>query len=175
MTVPLLHLITPLDLTAEAFAWRLAPASYQAGALSCACYEVTGGGLLGLFERPSRAWPDLPPPGPSASFDQHLIAPNAAGASVRAAWIAVFRFTVEDEADDALIAALGAHQPLMAASGLIRLRYATGGPGPRCLVLAEWDQPPPDDTGIPDVLFTAAGEGITDDSALTARRLYPWP
>ena len=42
------------------------------------------------------------------------------------------------------------------------------------MVVAEWDAKPPEDCGIPDLLFDAAGDTIEDDSAFVGERVYPW-
>jgi len=42
------------------------------------------------------------------------------------------------------------------------------------MVVAEWNAKPPEDCGIPDLLFDAAGDAIEDDSAFVGERVYPW-
>lgn len=210
MTPPLLY-TAELDL-AEAdiepflqwYAYRHAPDVFRAGFHTCACYRVDDPGmnLFDLYEIPSwnlfeTAWyRGMGGRDPYMAalmakrrnkahtvYEQRAIAPNAPGPCLDADWVSIFRFAVDDETfDDAIVAALTRHQPLMAASGLKRIRYATRGQDhptnptfrPGGMVVAEWSDKPPADCGIPDVLHAAAGEAISDDSAVTGYRVYPW-
>lgn len=210
MTSPILY-TAELDLAEDDidpflrwYANRHAPDVYQVGFQTCACYRVLDGDMtfFDLYEMPAwnlfetRRYRDMAPADPYMAalmakrrnkahtvYDQFLIAPNASGPCLNADWISVFRFAAPEEADDAIIAALSGHQPLLAASGARRIRYAVRGQDhprnptfrPRCLVVVEWAERPPEDTGIPDILFTAAGDVIEDDSAFTGQRVYPWP
>ncbi len=117
-------------------------------------------------------------------YEQHLIAPDAAGPCLDADWISVFRFAVPEEADEVIADLLTRHWPLLLSTGIKRIRFATRGRDhprnptfrPRCMVLAEWDEQPSDDaSGIPDLLFDAAGDAIDDDTAFIGQRVYPWP
>ncbi len=190
------------------YAYRHAPDVFRAGFSTCACYRVDDAGmnLFDIYEIPSSAVFETPwyramrgrDPYMAALmakrrnkahtvYEQHLIAPNTSGPGLDADGISVFRFGLNaddpEALDDAIAGALSRHQPLMAASGLIRVRYATRGQDhptnptfrPRCMVVAEWAGPPPADSGIPDVLHAAAGEAIVDDSAISGSRVYPWP
>jgi hypothetical protein len=185
------------------YAYRHAPDVYQVGFQSCTCYRVLGGdmNLFDLYELP--AWDLFETPRylgmrgrdpmdalmtkrrnkAHTVYDQHLIAPDATGPCLDADWIAVFRFAVPDEADEVIVDLLTRHQPLLAASGLKRIRFATRGEDhprnptfrPRCMIVAECDTRPTEDfLGIPDLLFDAAGDTIEDDSAFIGQRVYPW-
>lgn len=209
MTPPLLY-TAELDLDeadVEAFmqwyAFRHAPDVYRVGFLTCTCYRVLDGdmNLFDLYELPS--WDLFETAGyrgmrgrdpymdalmakrrnkAHTIYDQVTIAPAAEGPCLDADWISVFRFSVDTDADPAIADVLTRHQPLLAASGLKRVRYAVRGKDhpanptfrPRCMIVAEWTCRPPKDTGVPDLLFDVAGGGIADDSAFTALRLYPW-
>ncbi|MSP03598.1 MAG: hypothetical protein EXR07_21550 [Acetobacteraceae bacterium] len=186
------------------YAWRHAPDVYRVGFHTCACYRVPDGdmNLFDLYELPSwnlfetQRYQAMRGRDPYMDalmerrlnkahtvYDQILIAPNASGPCLDADWISVFRFAVPEEADDAIVGALSRHQPLMEAAGLTRLRYAVRGQDhprnptfrPRCMVVAEWAEQPPRDLGIPDILHSVAGEAISDDTAFTGHRVYPWP
>ncbi len=210
MTTPLIY-TAELDLDdadvepfLDWYAYRHAPDVYRAGFQTCTCYRVSGGdmNLFDLYELPS--WDVFETPHyremrgrdpymdalmakrrnkAHTVYEQCLIAPYSDEPCLDADWISVFRFAVPDDADEAIAAILARHQPLFAASGLRRIRYAVRGRDhprnptfrPRCMVVAEWAEQPPADTGIPDVLFDAAGDTITDDTAVTGRRVYPWP
>ena len=210
MSVPLLY-TAELDLEEadiapflQWYAFRHAPDVYQVGFQSCTCYRVLDGdmALFDLYEMP--VWSLFETPRYQAMrgrdpymdelmtrrrnkahtiYDQHLIAPDAEEPCLDADWISVFRFAMPEELDDALVAVLARHQPLLEASGLKRVRFATRGQDhprnptfrPRCMVVAEWDARPPKDSGIPDLLFDVAGDAIAEDSAFVGQRVYPWP
>ncbi len=209
MSIPLLY-TAELDL-AEAdvepflqwYAYRHAPDVYQVGFQTCSCYRVLGGDMTlfdlyeiqswDLFETPRYLGMRGRDPYMDALmtkrrnkahtvYDQLVIAPDEPGACLDADWISVFRFAVAEETDETIAEILIRHQPLLAASGLRRLRYAVRGKDhprnptfrPRCMVVAEWSARPPDDCGIPDLLFDAAGDAIEDDSAFVGERVYPW-
>lgn len=210
MTIPLLY-TAELDLEEadvepflQWYAWRHAPDVYQAGFQTCTCYRVLDGdmNLFDLYELPSwdlfetERYQGMRGRDPYMDalmakrrnkahtvYRQCVIAPDASRPSLDADWISVFRFTVPDDADETIAAILTRHQPLLAASGLRRIRYALRGEDhprnptfrPRSMVVAEWDDRPPQDCGIPDLLFDAAGEAIQDDSAFVGERVYPWP
>jgi hypothetical protein len=185
------------------YAFRHAPDVYQAGFQSCTCYRVLDGDMtfFDLYELP--AWSLFETPRYTGMrgrdpymdalmakrrnkahtvYDQIVIAPEPAGPCLDADWISVFRFAAPEDADDVIADLLARHQPLLAASGLKRIRFARRGQDhprnptfrPRCMVVAEWDTTPPEDCGIPDLLFDAAGDGIEDDSAFVGLRVYPW-
>ena len=185
------------------YAFRHAPDVYQVGFQTCTCYRVLGGdmNLFDLYELP--AWDLFETPRylgmrgrdpymnalmarrrnkAHTVYDQCVIAPDASGPCLDADWISVFRFAVPEEADEAIGELLTRHQPLLA-SGSRRIRYAVRGRDhprnptfrPRCMVVAEWDARPSDDSGgIADLLFDAAGDAIADDSAFVGQRVYPW-
>jgi hypothetical protein len=210
MTTPLLY-TAELDL-AEAdvepflqwYAWRHAPDVWRLGFQSCACYRVLDGdmNLFDLYELPT--WDVFETPAylgmgmrdpymaalmvkrrnkAHTVYEQQIIAPEPSGPCFDADWISVFRFAVPDEAEETIAELLVRHQPLLSASGLRRIRFATRGKDhprnptfrPRCMVVAEWDDRPPEDCGIPDLLFDAAGDTISDDSAFMGQRVYPLP
>lgn len=117
-------------------------------------------------------------------YEQCVILPETSGACLDADWISVFRFAVPDEADEVIAELLTRHQPLLSSTGMKRIRFATRGRDhprnstfrPRCMVVVEWDDRPSEDgSGIPDLLFDAAGNAIEDDTAFVGRRVYPWP
>src|ERR1051326_8406244 len=185
------------------YAFRHEPDVYQVGFSRCSCYRVAGGdmNLFDLYELPS--WDLFETPAYRAMrgrdpymdalmarrrakahtvYDQVVVAPAAEGPCLDADWISVLRFAVDEEADEAIAVALARHQPLMAVSGLRRVRYAVRGRDhptnptcrPRCLVVAEWEaRPPADGGGIPGLLFEAAG-GVEEDTMVVGERVYPW-
>ena len=116
-------------------------------------------------------------------YEQRLILPAAESAGLGADWLSVYRFAVPEEAEAAVLQALTLHQPLLGVTGLKRLRFAARGQDhptnpthrPSHMIVAEWAARPPADTGIPGLLFEVAGDSIAEDSAFTARRVYPWP
>jgi hypothetical protein len=186
------------------YAYRHAPDVYRVGFQTCACYRALDGdmNLFDLYEMPS--WDLFETPRylgmrgqdpymdalmrkrrnkAHTMYDQCLIAPDASGACFDADWISVFRFGVPEEADEVITELLTRHQPLLTANGMKRIRFATRGRDhprnptfrPRCMVVVEWDNRPPEDCGIPDLLFDAAGDAIEDDTAFVGQRVYPWP
>jgi hypothetical protein len=211
MTFPLLY-SAELDLAEEDiepflqwYAYRHAPDVYQVGFQSCTCYRVLDGdmALFDLYEMPTwdlfetQRYLGMRDRDPymdalmrkrrnkaHTMYDQHLIAPEATEPCLDADWISVFRFAMPEEADEVIVELLTRHFPLLASSGLKRVRFATRGRDhprnptfrPRCMVVAEWDDRPPEDAcGIPDLLFDSAGDAIEDDTAFIGRRVYPWP
>jgi hypothetical protein len=211
MTPPLLY-TAELDL-AEAniepflqwYAYRHAPDVYNVGFQTCTCYRVLDGdmNLFDLYEMPSwdlfeteryRGMRGRDPYMDAlmeqrrnkahTMYDQCVIAPFEPKPCLDADWITVFRFAVPEETDEVIADLLTRHQPLLAASGMKRIRFATRGKDhprnptfrPRCMVVAEWDERPAEDFGgIPDLLFDAAGDTIEEDSAFVGHRIYPWP
>jgi hypothetical protein len=185
------------------YAFRHAPDVYQVGFQRCTCYRVRGGdmNLFDLYELPTwdlfetaayRAMRGRDPYMDALMakrrnkahtvYDQVAIAPAAEGPCLDADWISVFRFAADEEADEAIAELLVRHQPLMAVSGLRRVRFAVRGKDhptnptfrPRCMVVAEWDvEPPEDGGGIPGLLFEEAG-GVEEDTVIVGERVYPW-
>jgi hypothetical protein len=185
------------------YAFRHAPDVYQVGFSTCTCYQVTGGDMnfLDLYELASSdlfetdAYRGMRARDPYMDalmakrrnkahtiYEQLMIAPAAVGPCLDADWISVLRFAADEEADETIAVALARHQPLMAIGGLTRVRYAVRGKDhptnptfrPRCMVVAEWDRPPPADAGgLPGLLFEVAG-AVDEDTIVVGERVYPW-
>ena len=186
------------------YAYRHAPDVYEVGMLSCTCYRVTGGdmNLFDLYELPASdlfetaRYKAMGSGDPYMAalmakrrnkahtvYEQRLILPPAEAPSLNADWMSVYRFALPEDAEPVVIEALIRHMPLLSITGLKRLRFAARGQDhprnptfrPSHMIVAEWEEQPPADTGIPGLLFEVAGDAISGDSAITGRRAYPWP
>lgn len=202
MATPLLY-TAELDL-AEAdipafrdwYAFRHAPDVYQAGFLTCTCYQATQGDMnfLDIYEMAD--WSIFETPrylgmrgrdpymGPLMEkrrnkahtvYEQQAIVPDQPGAWFDADWVVVHRFATPPEQDAAIVALL------REAAGAVRLRYATRAKDhprnptfrPRCMIVAEHPTRPAE----PEALVAQVRQrvSLTDATLFVGQRIYPWP
>ena len=186
------------------YANRHAPDVYQAGFLTCTCYQAVEGdmNLLDLYELAdwgifdSLRYKGMQGRDPYMAplmarrrnkahtvYSQQLIAPDEPGGWLNADWLSVFRFDSPAGADAAIVLALSVELGRLRDLGLTRLRFACRDRDhptnptfrPRCMVVTEWPRRPPEEAELPARLTNRFGDRITNPNVFVGRRIYPWP